>query len=258
MCFLYLQRTLYFKVNKFYYLNSKHFIMIKYWKNIGINPQEGLFVLVLTILVLFNFSLTALRVYYSQELYFLFLVWNLFLALLPWVGAKVAQHLHQKEWSRGMVFLCLGLTIVFLPNAPYLLTDLYHLRWTHSYNLMWLDILMLVAYAATGLVGFYATLFVLEQLLEAYWGKIWTAVFLVFLFFLNGFGVYLGRFLRFNSWNILTEPWILFEAIVERFLNPVAHPRTWGLTFGYGVFFLLGFYGLKLWKYSLLKFQNMD
>ncbi|MFK7797843.1 MAG: DUF1361 domain-containing protein [Aureispira sp.] len=232
--------------------------MIKTWKRIGINPQEGLFVLVLSTLVLFNFSLTALRIYHSQQLHFLFLVWNLFLALLPWVGAKVAQYLQQKEKSKSLVFLCLGLTIAFLPNAPYLLTDLYHLRWTNSYHLMWLDILMIVAYATTGLVGFYATLFVLEQILEQYWGQIWTAVFLVVLFFLNGFGVYLGRFLRFNSWDILTEPWGLFQMIAERFVHPMAHPRTWGVTLGYGMLFLLGFYGLKLWKYSLLKFQKVD
>ncbi|MGH1336096.1 MAG: DUF1361 domain-containing protein [Aureispira sp.] len=227
--------------------------MIKNWKNKWTTPQELLFCMVLTILVLFNFSLTALRVYHTEQLYFVFLVWNLFLALLPWVGVKTAEFLQQQGTSTVWVVAFLGATIAFLPNAPYLLTDLYHLRWTSYSTILWLDTLMIVAYATTGLVGFYATLFVLEKILEQYWGKLWTSFALVVLFFLNGFGVYLGRFLRFNSWDVLADPWALWSVITERLLDPMEHPRTWGVTLGYGGLFLLGFYGLKLWKFSLLK-----
>lgn len=230
--------------------------MIKNWKNKWLAPQELLFCIILTILVLFNFSLTALRIYHTEQLYFLFLVWNLFLALLPWVGVKTAQLLQRQGASTLWVVAFLGATIAFLPNAPYLLTDLCHLRWTSYSNILWLDTLMIVAYAATGLVGFYATLFVLEEVLEHYWGKWWTALALVVVFFLNGFGVYLGRFLRFNSWDVLADPWALWSVITERLLHPMAHPRTWGVTLGYGSLFLLGFYGLKLWQYSLLQNQN--
>lgn len=230
--------------------------MTKHLKSNYLEQQEILFCIVLTILVLFNFSLTALRIYHSQQLYFLFLVWNLFLALLPWLGAKTAHYLQKIGASPFLIILFLVATIVFLPNAPYLLTDLCHLRWTTYANFLWLDILMIVAYAATGLVVFYATFFVLEKILEQYWGATWTTLVLILLFFLNAFGVYLGRFLRFNSWDLVTKPWSLLEVITERLMYPMAHPKTWGVTLGYGSLFLLGFYGLKLWKYSLLSSQK--
>lgn len=229
--------------------------MIETWKNKWLSTPEMLFCLVLTGMVLFNFSLTALRIYHTQQLFFLFLVWNLFLALLPWVGVMTARYLQQQGVHGVGVGLFLGLTILFLPNAPYLMTDLCHLRWSSYSNILWLDTLMIVAYTITGLVGFYATLFVLEQLLEHYFSKLWTNVALVILFFLTGYGIYLGRFLRFNSWDLWINPWSLVEVMTESLLHPTAHPRTWGVTIGYGGLFLLGFYGLKLWKYSLIKYQ---
>lgn len=232
--------------------------MIENWKNKWLEPQEVLFCLVLTVLVLFSFSLTAVRIYHTQQLYFLFLVFNLFLALLPWVGVATAHYWQRRGGSVWGLVVLLGLTIAFLPNAPYLLTDLGHLKWASYSSILWLDILMIVTYAVTGLVGFYATVFVLEKVLLQYWGKKWTMLALVLLFFLNGFGIYLGRFLRFNSWDIVAHPWALVEVILERVLHPMAHPRTWGVTLGYGCLFLLGFVGLKLWQYALRNFASKE
>ncbi len=82
----------------------------------------------LMVLVLFNVGLTALRVYHTQHLYFVFLVWNLFLALLPLVGVVAARHLQRRGAATSWIVLLVGATIAFLPNAPYLITDLYHLR----------------------------------------------------------------------------------------------------------------------------------
>jgi len=58
---------------------------------------------------------------------------------------------------------------------------------------------------------------------------------------LSGFGIYLGRFLRWNSWDIITNPQLIMLDVFDRIINPLSHPATWGVTFGYGTFFLFGF-----------------
>jgi uncharacterized membrane protein len=225
--------------------------MLERWNNF-LERRVVYFAAFLTLLVLFCFSLSALRVYYTGQLYYLFLVTNLFLALLPWVGIETATFLQRWQAPKLLVVLFLGLTILFLPNAPYLITDLCHLHWSSSSELLWLDILLIVTYSITGLVGFYATLFAIEDLVKPYLGLWGTRISLTLLLFLTGFGIYLGRFLRFNSWDLWTNPWSLFEVIGARLWEPMAYPTTWVVTLGYGGLLLVVFLGIKLWRYALL------
>jgi len=61
------------------------------------------------------------------------------------------------------------------------------------------------------------------------------------ILFLSGFGIYLGRFLRWNSWDIISNPQLLANDNIHRIMHPLSHPRTWGVTFGFGLLFLFGF-----------------
>jgi uncharacterized membrane protein len=68
----------------------------------------------------------------------------------------------------------------------------------------------------------------------------------VILLFLGSFGVYLGRYLRWNSWDIITEPFRLFYDIADRIINPFEHPRTWGMTLFMGLFLTIIYWSFHL------------
>jgi len=71
-----------------------------------------------------------------------------------------------------------------------------------------------------------------------------------FILFLTGFGVYIGRFLRFNSWDMASNPKLLFLEIFDRIAQPTSHPRTWGFTIGFGTLLLFGFLIFKTINYK--------
>lgn len=144
-----------------------------------------------------------------------FLVWNLFLAAIPVLAALFARHLAGRAWFWPLALLWL----VFFPNAPYIVTDLMHIRTTRPSNL-WLDVMLLGSAALTGL---FAGLVSLRWMHEAVKRRgliaplAWAAVGLVCL--LAGFGVWLGRFQRWNSWDIVTRPTELLAEVWSSLLE---------------------------------------
>ncbi len=136
---------------------------------------------------------------------FLFLVWNLFLAWIPYLAALYISSSVRKDSSWFMVLPALLVWFFFLPNAPYLITDLKHLHYRPPVP-FWYDIVMLFSNAITGLMlGLVAVYEVHESL------KCWLSVKKVNLaivgsIMLSGFGIWLGRFQRFNSWDVITRP----------------------------------------------------
>lgn len=131
-----------------------------------------------------------------------FLVWNLFLAAIPVVFAYLARRKSHGTWF----FLFAGVWLVFFPNAPYIVTDLMHIRTARPANL-WLDVLALGAAALTGLfAGLVSLRWMQEALLRRGTKPALGWAFALFASLLAGFGVYLGRFQRWNSWDIVTRP----------------------------------------------------
>jgi uncharacterized membrane protein len=64
--------------------------------------------------------------------------------------------------------------------------------------------------------------------------------------FLSAFGIYLGRFVRFNSWEVLTDPRPLFTDIAHRLMNPMSHPKTFAVTGLFGIALCLGYIALDI------------
>lgn len=130
-----------------------------------------------------------------------FLVWNLFLAAVPVLAAWGARRLYGRAWFWPLALLWLA----FFPNAPYIVTDLMHIRTTRPGNL-WVDVLLLGSSALTGLVaGLLSLRWLHEAVLRRFSATLgWSLVLVAGL--LAGFGVYLGRFQRWNSWDIVTRP----------------------------------------------------
>lgn len=194
--------------------------------------------------------LLAFRVVYTEKIGYVFLVWNAFLAIIPLLFIELANK-HNK-------WIFFALCLLFLPNAPYLITDLFHLK-PHKIIPLWYDTLLLFAFSMAGLVAFYGGLLKMEVFLnKKVKNRIYTGFAVASIIFLCAFGVYLGRFLRFNSWDIISNPFSLLAEIADRFIHPLSHPRTWGVTLGYGSLFLLGFGLIKWWSNWVLEQQSTN
>jgi uncharacterized membrane protein len=78
-------------------------------------------------------------------------------------------------------------------------------------------------------------------------------VVITLLLFISSFGVYIGRYLRWNSWDVVDDPYPLFRDIAVRVLDPMDHPRAWGLTLLLGVLLNMVFWTIKGIKHSRLE-----
>jgi uncharacterized membrane protein len=190
------------------------------------------------------------RIHRTGDPFYGFLVWNLILAWVPFALALVVYD----SMRRGLrvVAAAFGvLWMVFFPNAPYLLTDFIHLKTSTSAPL-WYDALMLSAFAWTGLLLGFASLYLIQIVLRRAVGPALTWAFVVVALALASFGVYIGRFIRFNSWDALLRPGRVARVIENQLENPLEHPRliaslvvlTGFLVVGYLV--LYSFAGLRL------------
>lgn len=192
--------------------------------------------------MLFSIILLMIRMKLTHSFFYLFLVWNLFLAVIPFTITTYLVSL-PKPNTWWLVFW-FGVWLLFLPNAPYIITDLMHLRLSTT-KIIWLDILTVTSFSFTGLLLFYLSILDMIKVFEAYFKKKTLNFFATVLLFLSAFGVYLGRFLRYNSWEILSNPKYLFEDIFTIILKPFSNPEAWLFTFIFGTFLGLGYWVFK-------------
>jgi uncharacterized membrane protein len=171
-------------------------------------------------------AILATRMLRMGDLGYGFMAWNLFLAWVPLVCALAAERMH----SRAAVLACGAAWLVFLPNAPYMLTDLVHLS-GHGSNWVWYDLVLLLSFALTGLLLGYVSLYVMQKLVAGRFGHVAGWIFAVATLGLCSFGVYLGRFERFNSWDVVFNPFDLLLTIYSRIRHPFDYPWTYVLSF---------------------------
>lgn len=184
------------------------------------------------------FCIFLVRVYVSGNKYFLFLSWNLFLAWIPYLIAYwVTQNHKRPTWitAAGIIGW-----LLFFPNAPYILTDLFHLR-PRTASPLWLDLTVLLSFAWTGLWLGMSSLRKIQltffDRLGHWEGRITTLAVL----FLTSFGVYLGRYLRWNSWDIISNPLGLINDIFQRIIHPLEYSRSTGFTIVFGLFLTIAY-----------------
>jgi uncharacterized membrane protein len=175
-------------------------------------------------------GLFAGRVYRSRTIIFFFLLWNLFLAWIPYLSSLWADHLHRRHPHRWWVLILPGvLWLAFFPNAPYIVTDFWHLQ-ERAPVPMWYDIGMLSAFALSGLFLAVFSLRTMQHLVRTYTGPVASWLFVAAVLGLGGLGIYLGRFLRWNSWDLLLHPRGVLTDVAIRLVNPLSHPQTIGVT----------------------------
>lgn len=191
----------------------------------------------LTLLSILSLSVLLSGMYKTNSLVHFYLTYNLFLGAIPWcVAAALLFFSVKSKWLGGLAF-CVWL--LFLPNSAYMLTDIFHINDTNKLP-YWADFLVILPFCFTSLFfGIYSMQHMQQwirerfQLKHMYW-------FIPLVSFLSAFGVYLGRFLRWNSWDIAHKPVTLFLDIADRFVHPTLHGRTWAFTLiiGFLIWFL--------------------
>ncbi len=142
-----------------------------------------------------------------------YLVWNLFLAWMPLVFALLAgeevRAVTRKNWRLA---LFAGGWLVFFPNAPYIFTDLVHISVATARH-YWADLVMILSCALTGLLLWFVSLYLMQGLVARKFGGRAGWGFVALMAILTSFGIYLGRFHRFNSWDVVTKPSEVFDGI---------------------------------------------
>lgn len=200
----------------------------------------------------------AARWLYTGSSSYRFLLWNLFLAWIPLVSAFVASaSCAGGRFCFVRLLMYGGVWLLFFPNAPYILTDLFHLR-VHDNSLFWYDLIMLLSFAWTGCFLGFVSLNAMQRLVERIIERIFPVRFLgaamgwvlvLMMAGVSGFGIYLGRFLRWNSWDLLLRPLSVLGDIWDRIANPLAHNRTFAFSIAFSVFFVVTYLLLTSFAY---------
>jgi uncharacterized membrane protein len=191
------------------------------------------------------FAVSVLRFMYTDSKLFLFLNWNLFLAFIPWALTSLSV-IKPNLRKNGLVITVLIPTwLLFFPNAPYIVTDLFHLR-LNSTMPIWFDLVLILCFAWTGLLFGFLSLWDIEDLISSFVEQKWIITISCGLLFIGSFGIYIGRYLRWNSWDIIIEPFDLLYDIGDKIIYPLHHPGAWGMTIFMGIFLNMMYWSLRL------------
>ena len=186
-------------------------------------------------------ALVLARVALSGNLKYGLLVGNLALAWIPLVLALLAQRRFETYGWRQWRFGALALAwLLFFPNAPYIFTDVIHV-FRGSFSHFWSDLTLIYIFGLTGLVVGFLSLYVMHSLARRTWGQWRGWLFVLVVCALSGFGIYLGRVLRFNSWDVLVRPVKLFHGIGAWADDPLANSTTWAFPALYAMFLCLAY-----------------
>jgi len=151
-------------------------------------------------------SLLFFRIIHFGELTYGFFVWNLFLAWIPAIASLILYSMVHARSERDFVMALIAiLWFLFFPNAAYIVTDIVHLQARPPVP-YWFDMITMMAFAQTGLFLGYLSLYLVQEVVRARFGRWYGWAFALTMLALSSFGIYLGRFLRWNSWDVLRSP----------------------------------------------------
>ena len=193
-----------------------------------------------------------------------FLIWNLFLAWIPLILSIVIAYIytfHKRSVFRKIYLLFLGLMwVVIYPNCPYIITDFIHLSGIKYYInnigytmnfILWYDFIMISLFILTGFLLGFISLYMIQTLLTDRFNKWIGCIFVGGVLFLSSFGIYLGRFIRWNSWDIVFKPKILINSILNN-----SNEYAVDFTISFGLFLILIYFALnyltKLNEYKMI------
>jgi len=203
---------------------------------------EGLFSLLLLVLLsLVAIFFHLIRIFFDAPVDFS-MDWNLFLSWIPLIAAFIANNLTKRLGNIPVLLILISLFwLAFFPNAPYMVTDLAHLTVDYDRDLTWHDTIMLFFYAEVSLFNGLVSLYWIHQAWRQVFSRRTSTIMFLSSLPLAGFGVYLGRVRRMNSWDIIHEPRLIFNHVLQSLTDRTA----WVFSLEIGI--LLGILYLVLW-----------
>ena len=205
----------------------------------------------LTLILLLASVIGCLLVYVRSNLSnnatYQFLIWNLFLAWIPFI---LAYFTHAISWKRTWLYISIPVTaflwLIFFPNAPYMLTDLQDLARGTAGAPLWYDVIIVGWCSWTGTMLGVVSLYLMQDVVVRVFGRGMGWIFVFAISAASSFGMYIGRFVRLNSWDILQNPAETTMDILGLVIDPSM--RLLAFTVLYTFFFLLIF--LLLYSFS--------
>jgi len=198
----------------------------------------------LVISSLLSCFLLLARMLVTGTLLFGFLPWNLFLAFIPyWITGTIKNRISilENRWKLiGSLLACL----IFIPNSFYIITDLFHLNFITNAP-KWFDLLMIFSFAWNGILFGIISVRRVEWIVSLQTTKITAEMTVFAVMFLSGWGIYIGRFLRFNSWDVIANPFSLFGEILNMIIHPFQNGYAWGMTLCYAVFMSVFYFTVR-------------
>jgi len=193
--------------------------------------------------------LVVTRVIVAADITHLFLVWNLLLAWLPLIFALQVCEQHVQGGRRRWRLAAWGATwLLFFPNAPYIFTDLTHLT-SKFRGHYWVDMMLILSCALTGLMLGFVSLYLVQSVVAARCGRGMGWLFILGVAGLSGVGVFMGRFLRWNSWDVVWRPWTMFQRAGAWLSDPFSDARPYVFSAVFAVFLFIAY----LMFYALTK-----
>jgi uncharacterized membrane protein len=184
--------------------------------------------------------LVAFRIAYSHSFEDVPFLWNLFLAWIPFALALLIYDRHRRS-ARLVQLLALGLLwLLFFPNAPYIVTDFRYLT-DMTGKAFWFEGLLIGTAAVTGLLLGFMSLYLIHAIVRRVAGARYAWLFVLVALALSSVGVYLGRVLRWNSWDVFIRPGSLLAELARVLVDPLAHPRPIAITIVFTSFLLASY-----------------
>ena len=187
--------------------------------------------------------LLVVRAKLTHSIYLFFLVWNLFLAFVPYFFISYLKSKISLQKNKIKALSLLFVWLLFLPNSFYLITDFIHLSQS-SNHLVWFDLVVFSSYALIGFTLGIISLIEFENIIKTYTSPLITNLIMPVICFLSGIGIYLGRILRYNSWDIISDPLEIVRAIYLA----VSSAHALLFSFYFGVYIYLFFFLKKIYS----------
>ena len=185
----------------------------------------------------FSICLAFARVIYTGQLMFLSLIWNLFLAFIPYALTRLLMQRPgwvKNKWKFGAAGF---VWLLFIPNSFYIITDLFHLE-ERAVIPLWFDLALIFSFAWNGLLMGILSVRQMEKLWQLKWQQN-EILFIYPIMLLNAFGIYIGRYLRYNSWDVVSNPFGLSEDIVYLLIHPIRNRFDWSMIICFSIFMTL-------------------
>lgn len=194
------------------------------------------FILSLGVISLVSLALFGYLALKNGQITYGYLPWNLFLAWVPFVVTIWLVHvLHRKLWSSYEAMLVSLLWLLFLPNSFYMISDYIHLQSSTSADILY-DAILFTGFIFTALLLGLTSLYLFHRQVLKRFYPLFSSIVVAVVLLICSFAIFIGRDLRWNSWDAFVNPLTLLFDVSDWLLTPSAYPKMFEIV---TIFFVL-------------------